>query len=386
MKVSIHHSLRDLKREDWDSLECGDFPFGAYDYLLAMELGACVGEEAGWIPLYLTIHEGSRLSAATYLYIKTNSDGEFIFDFAWARAYHRHGIPYFPKLLSASPFTPVTGPKLLIHPQADRDKMGQALIAAAREESLRIGASGSHFLYISPEERRDFEAAGAMIRTGYQFRWHNRGYASFEDFLATLKRKRRLQIARERRRVAELPLKIVTLTGDQIGPEEVASMFDFYAVTFHKKYCTPYLTPKFFQEVQARMRENLVYVMAREEGRWIAGAIHYRKGKTLFGRYWGTLKDYANLHFELAYYRGIDFAIEHGLSEMDAGAGVPHKIFRGFDPEPIYSAHWIEQPGFRDAIAHYIREEGRQVQAQLDYSVEHSSYKNTPAGTEEEVE
>lgn len=385
MKISIHHTLRDLKREDWDALECGDFPFAAYDYLLAMELGDCVGGATGWTPLYLTIREGSRLNAATYLYVKSNSEGEFIFDFAWARAYHRHGLNYFPKLLSASPFTPVTGPKLLIHPEADRGEMATALIHAARAESLRIGATGSHFLYLSPEERGDFERAGAMIRSGYQFRWHNRGYASFEDFLATLKRKRRLQIARERRRVAELPLDIVTLSGDQIGPEELASMYDFYAVTFHKKYCTPYLTPEFFREVHSRMRQNLVFAMAREEGRWIAGAIHYRKGRTLFGRYWGSLKEYANLHFELAYYRGIDYAIEHGLVEMDAGAGVPHKIFRGFDPEPIYSAHWIEHPAFREAIANYIGEESRQLQAELDYSAEHSSYKSSP-NSEDEVE
>ncbi len=214
-----------------------------------------------------------------------------------------------------------------------------------------------------------------MIRSGYQFRWRNRGYRSFEDFLGALKRKRRLQIARERRRVAELPLEIVTLSGDQIGPAEVEAMYEFYAVTFHKKFCTPYLNREFFEEVHARMRSNLVFALAREKSRWVAGAIHYRKGRTLFGRYWGSLRDYANLHFELAYYRGIDYAIEQGLQEMDAGAGVPHKIFRGFDPEPIYSAHWIEHPQFRDAIAQYIREETRQVQAELDYAAEHGSYK-----------
>jgi predicted N-acyltransferase len=190
-----------------------------------------------------------------------------------------------------------------------------------------------------------------------------------------LKRKRRLQIARERRRVAELPLEIVTLSGDEIGAEELAAMYEFYAVTFHKKFCTPYLTREFFEEVHARMRRNLVFAMARENNQWVAGAIHYRKGRTLFGRYWGSLREYANLHFELAYYRGIEYAIEQGLQEMDAGAGVPHKIFRGFDPEPIYSAHWIEHPAFREAIAQYIREENRQVQAELDYAAEHGSYK-----------
>ncbi len=376
MKLSIHHSLGDLKPEDWDALESGESPFASYDYLLAMERTGCVGEAAGWVPLYLTLREGSRLVAATYLYIKTNSDGEFIFDFAWARAYHRHGLPYYPKLVSASPFTPVTGPKLLIHPQADRAAASAALIAAALEENRGIGGSSVHFLYLSPEERPDFEKAGAMIRSGYQFRWRNRAYASFEDFLGALKRKRRLQIARERRRVAELPLEIVTLSGDEIGAEELAAMYEFYAVTFHKKFCTPYLNREFFEEVHVRMRQNLVFAMARENNQWVAGAIHYRKGQTLFGRYWGSLREYANLHFELAYYRGIEYAIEQGLQEMDAGAGVPHKIFRGFDPEPIYSAHWIEHPQFREAIAQYIREENRQVQAELDYAAEHGSYKS----------
>jgi predicted N-acyltransferase len=375
MKVSIHHSLRDLKPQDWDSLASGDFPFAAYDYLLAMETAGCVGEEAGWIPLYLTIHEGSRLSAATYLYVKTNSDGEFIFDFAWARAYHRHGLRYYPKLLSASPFTPVTGPKLLIHPEADAVQLAPALIAAALEENRRIGGSGLHFLYLDPKERIYFEQAGAMLRRNYQFRWHNQAYASFEEFLSGLKRKRRLQIARERRRVAELPLEIVTLSGEEIKPMDLAAMYEFYVVTFQKKFCTPYLTWKFFEEVYSRMRQNLVFIMAREEKRWVAGAIHYRKGQTLFGRYWGSFKEYANLHFELAYYRGIDYAIAHGLKEMDAGAGVPHKIFRGFDPEPIYSAHWIEHPQFKQAIADYIEAEDRQIQAELNYAAEHGSYK-----------
>ncbi|HCU23671.1 MAG TPA: GNAT family N-acetyltransferase [Deltaproteobacteria bacterium] len=374
MELKILSNLKEIPRQDWNALAMGDFPFAEYDYLSAMESGGCVGAEAGWIPRYLTLWEKERLLGATYLYIKDNSQGEFIFDWEWARAYARHGISYFPKLLSASPFTPVTGPKLLLHPDAKAAEIAPRLIVAARELCQAEGCSGLHFLYLTEEEVPWFEKAGALIRHSYQFRWRNQGYRDFTEFLNSLRRKRRLQIARERRRVAELPLEIVTLSGTEIRPEDLAAMIDFYQTTFIKKYCSPYLTPRFFQEIYERMRDQLVLIMARSGKEWVAGSINYRKGACLYGRYWGATVEYPNLHFDLCYYQTVEYAIRHGLQEVDAGAGMPHKIFRGFRPELVYSAHWIEHPAFRPAIAEYIEQEKELIRSELEYAQEHDSF------------
>lgn len=375
LKLHSNSSLHELPREAWNALAMGDFPFCEYDYLLAMELGGCVGEEPGWLPHYLTLWEGPRLSGALYLYRKDNSHGEFIFDFAWARAYAQQGLNYYPKLVAASPFTPVTGPKLLIHPDADREAVGNALLEAALELRRRERDTGLHFLYLTPEEIPLFASCGAMIRHSYQFEWENAGYRDFQDFLEGLRRKRRLQILRERRRVAELPVEIAALTGSEVQAEHIAAMYEFYVSTFYKKYCTPYLSRRFFEEVFARLRERLVLILARRGGEWVAGSINYRKGPSLYGRYWGCAEEYRNLHFELCYYQTIDYAIRHGLRRVDAGAGGSHKMLRGFRPELTYSAHWIEHPGFRAGIAHYIEKEKALIAEELSYAREHEAFR-----------
>lgn len=375
MTLKIHRSLEEIPREAWNALATGDFPFAEYDYLLAMELGECVGAQAGWLPRYLTWWEGPRLLGASFLFQKDNSHGEFIFDFGWARAYAQHGLSYYPKWISASPFTPVTGPKLLIHPDADRDAISHALLESALELRRREGGSGLHYLYLAEEEIPLFQACGAMIRHSYQFEWRNAGYRDFQDFLEGLRRKRRLQVARERRRVTELPVEIVELTGEEIEPEHVAAMYGFYVATFYKKFCSPYLSRRFFEEVHARMRERMVLVLARRGGEWVAGSINYRKGRVLYGRYWGCQEEFRNLHFELCYYRTIDYAIRYGLDRVDAGAGGNHKMLRGFRPERTYSAHWIEHPGFREGIRHFIEKEKAFIAEELAYAREHDSFR-----------
>jgi len=375
MELKIFRNLQDLPRESWNALNMGDFPFAEHDYLLAMEVGACVGAEAGWVPQYLSCWEGDRLLGATYLYRKDNSHGEFIFDFSWARAYAQQGLNYYPKLISASPFTPVTGPKLLIHPEADHDRVGNALVEAALELRRREGDTGLHFLYISEEEIPLFEACGGMIRHSYQFEWENLGYRDFQDFLEGLRRKRRLQIVRERRRVAELPVEIAVLTGNEIEPEHIQAMYGFYVSTFYKKFCTPYLSRRFFEEVFLRLRERLVLILARRGMEWVAGSINYRKGKVLYGRYWGCHEEFRNLHFDLCYYQTIEYAIRHGLNRVDAGAGGSHKMLRGFRPELTYSAHWIAHPGFRAGISQYIQKERELIAEELAYAREHDSFR-----------
>ncbi|MCC7343741.1 MAG: GNAT family N-acetyltransferase [Deltaproteobacteria bacterium] len=377
MEWKIHRSLQEIPREAWDALAMGDFPFAEYDYLLAMELGACVGAGPGWIPSYLGAWEGARLLGASFLYQKDNSHGEFIFDFGWARAYHEHGLNYYPKWVSASPFTPVTGPKLLIHPRADREALGHALLERALELRRHEGGSGLHYLYIAEDEIPTFRDCGAMIRHSYQFEWRNAGYRDFQDFLEGLRRKRRLQVARERRRVAELPVEIVALTGAEIEGEHLSAMYGFYVATFHKKLCSPYLSRRFFEEVHARMRERMVLILAKRGGEWVAGSINYRKGAALYGRYWGCAEEYRNLHFELCYYRTIEYAIRHGLARVDAGAGGSHKMLRGFRPELTYSAHWIEHPGFREGIRHFLEKEKAFIAEELAYAREHDSFRRS---------
>ncbi|MCE9625435.1 MAG: GNAT family N-acetyltransferase [Deltaproteobacteria bacterium] len=375
MELKIHRSLQEIPREAWNALAMGDFPFAEYDYLLAMEMGDCVGLAPGWVPYYPTLWEEGRLIGATFLYLKDNSYGEFIFDFAWARAYAQNGLNYYPKTVSASPFTPVTGPKLLIHPRSDREQVGEGLIEASLELSRREGGSGLHFLYITEAEIPIFRGCGALIRHSYQFEWENRGYRDFSEFLAGMRRKRRVQIARERRRVAELPIEIFVLSGAEVRPEHIAAMYRFYVATFHKKFCTPYLSRRFFEEVHARLKDKLVLILAKQGEEWVAGSINYRKGSVLYGRYWGCTEEYRNLHFELCYYQTIDYAIREGLSRVDAGAGGNHKMLRGFRPEKTYSAHWIAHPGFRAGIAEFIEREKLLIEEEFAYAREHDSFR-----------
>lgn len=386
MDMKIHRSLEEIPRDAWNSLEMGDFPFAEYDYLLAMERGACVGVEPGWVPHYLCWWRGARLRGASFLYLKDNSHGEFIFDFGWARAYEQHGLNYYPKWVSASPFTPVTGPKLLVHPEEDREEVGNALIEAALEIRRREGGSGLHYLYLAENEIPIFEGCGAMIRHSYQFEWRNAGYRDFQDFLDRMRRKRRLQVARERRRVADLPVKIEVLSGEEILPEHIAAMYEFYVATFYKKFCSPYLSQSFFEEIRARMRDRLVLVLARRGDDWVAGSINYRKGAVLYGRYWGCREEYRNLHFELCYYQTIEYAIHHGLKRVDAGAGGSHKMLRGFMPELTYSAHWIEHPGFREGIRQFIEKEKAFIAEELAYAREHGSFRQPDPITTESRE
>jgi predicted N-acyltransferase len=372
----VFHSLREVAPESWNRLIGDAFPFAEYDYLLALEEGHCVGIEPGWEPRYLTLWEGEQLQAACYLYRKTNSNGEYIFDWDWANAYQRYGQRYFPKLTSAVPFTPATGPKLLVAADASNPReLQQQLLASALELVRQEGCSSLHFLFIPAEEREIYEAAGLLLRHSFQFHWQNQGYGSFEDFLSRLRSKRRKEILRERRQVQEQGLEVILLRGDEIEPKLCRVMYDFYLTTIDRKWAMPYLSYEFFQYIFTHFRDQLVLALARKQGRWVAGTINYHKGPHLFGRYWGCRQDFRSLHFELCYYRLIEYAIEQGVQRFEAGAQGAHKIQRGFLPNLTYSAHWIAHPAFHRAIGEFIEEEKRSIQSNIEDNPELSPYR-----------
>jgi len=372
----VFHSLREVPPESWNRLIGDAFPFAEYDYLLALEEGHCVGIEPGWEPRYLTLWEGKQLQAACYLYRKTNSNGEYIFDWDWANAYQRYGQRYFPKLTSAVPFTPATGPKLLVAADASNPReLQQQLLASALELAEQEGCSSLHFLFIPAEEREIYEAAGLLLRHSFQFHWQNQGYDSFEDFLSRLRSKRRKEILRERRQVQEQGLEVILLRGEEIEPRLCRVMYDFYLTTIDRKWAMPYLSYEFFQYIFTHFRDQLVLALARKQGRWVAGTINYHKGPHLFGRYWGCRQDFRSLHFELCYYRLIEYAIEQGVQRFEAGAQGAHKIQRGFLPNLTYSAHWIAHPAFHRAIGEFIEEEKRSIQSNIEDNPELSPYR-----------
>jgi len=372
----VFHSLREVVPEFWNRLIGDAFPFAEYDYLLALEEGHCVGIEPGWEPRYLTLWEGKQLQAACYLYRKTNSNGEYIFDWDWANAYQRYGQRYFPKLTSAVPFTPATGPKLLVAADASNPReLQQQLLASALELVQQEGCSSLHFLFIPAEEREIYEAAGLLLRHSFQFHWQNQGYGSFEDFLSRLRSKRRKEILRERRQVQEQGLEVILLRGEEIEPKLCRVMYDFYLTTIDRKWAMPYLSYEFFQYIFTHFRDQLVLALARKQGRWVAGTINYHKGPNLFGRYWGCRQDFRSLHFELCYYRLIEYAIEQGVQRFEAGAQGAHKIQRGFLPNLTYSAHWIAHPAFHRAIGEFIEEEKRSIQSNIEDNPELSPYR-----------
>jgi uncharacterized protein len=360
----------------WRALEPPDFPFFDLEFLRALERSGSVGGASGWEPVYLVCRDGGRLLGALPLYLKTDSYGEYVFDWEWARAYREHGLPYYPKLVAAVPFTPATGPKLLVrHDEAERAAVTRALLGAAGDLADELRVSSSHALFLPERELADFTEHGFAVRHSLQFHWRNRGYGSFSDYLEALTSKRRRQIMRERRQLEGLMVE--RLTGEALEEEHAALMYRFYLGTYDRKWGFPYLTGTFFSEVFRTMRDRVLFVLARDEPtrRPVAGALFFFKGQSLYGRYWGAAEERRNLHFELCYYQGIDFAIERRLELFEAGAQGEHKLARGFLPTLTYSAHEIRHPGFRHVIGRYIAQEKELLAGTLAEYASHDPYR-----------
>jgi len=352
IEARIAPSVGSLPAAQWDRLAGGN-PFLSHAFLTALEDSGSVGPGTGWSPAPVTIADAhGQLVAALPAWLKGHSQGEYVFDHAWADAWRRAGGDYYPKLQIAVPFTPATGPRLLLADPA----LAQPLLRAAEQVCADNELSSAHATFIAPDQVALFEAAGWLLRSDIQFHWINRGYASFDDFLAALASRKRKAIRKERE-AAQAGLTIRRLAGEAIRPEHWDAFWQFYQDTGARKWGTPYLTRAAFTLLGERMADRIVLIMAQENGRAVAGALNFVGPDALYGRYWGALVERPFLHFELCYYQAIEAALERGLDRVEAGAQGPHKLARGYEPVGTWSAHYIVHPGFRAAVADFLERE-----------------------------
>jgi predicted N-acyltransferase len=365
-RIRVLESLAEVPAAAWDACAGADNPFLSHAFLEALEASGSATAKTGWLPQHVLVEDADgRLLAAAPLYLKSHSQGEYVFDHGWAQAYERAGGSYYPKLQAAVPFTPVTGPRLLVCPDAPPDT-ADTLTAALVEVARVHKVSSLHVTFPTREDWERLGAAGFLQRSGQQYHWENRGYASFEDFLAALNSRKRKQIRRERRDALACGLEIETLTGGDLEPRHWDAFYRFYRATTDHRWGGAYLTRAFFDLLHQRLADRVVLVMAREGKRYVAGALNLLGSDTLYGRNWGTIGDYPFLHFEVCYYRALDFAIERGLARVEAGAQGTHKIQRGYLPTPTYSAHWVRDRGFARAIENFLEREREAVAAEMD--------------------
>jgi predicted N-acyltransferase len=345
--VLVAESLAGIDPQEWNAL-AGEQPFVRHEFLSALIDTGCAAAARGWAPRFLLLRRAGALAGAMPLFAKSHSYGEYVFDWAWAEAHERHGIDYYPKLLAAVPFTPVTGRRILAKGRAEK----AALIAAALE--LARDASSLHVLFAEDGDARDLADAGMMLRRTVQFHWRNEGYADFEAFLARLSHARRKNIRQERRRVREAGVSVSWLDGERIERRHWEFFHRCYRSTYAAHRSTPYLNLEFFLRIGAALRENLVLVLAERAGRPIASSLLVKDRSTLYGRYWGAVEHVPLLHFECCYYQAIEYAITHGLEVFEGGAQGEHKIFRGLMPVEAVSAHWLAHPQFARAVENFL--------------------------------
>lgn len=366
-RIQVHSAVADVGRDAWDAcaLLSGD-PFLSFDFLDACEASGSAVPQQGWAGRHLSlVDENGRVLGVMPLWLKGHSQGEYVFDHSWADAYQRAGGRYYPKLLSAVPFTPVTGPRFLVHPDADAGPVRQALLQGAVALTERLGVSSLHVNFPTEGDWTAMGEAGLLQRQDMQYVWRNDGYATFDDFLSALSANRRKTIRRERREAQE-GLDIRVVTSADIMEAHWDAFFAFYMDTGERKWGRPYLTRDFFSRIGATMADRIALVMAFRDGVAIAGALNLIGREALYGRQWGALEEVPFLHFELCYYQAIDFAIARGLSRVEAGAQGQHKIARGYLPSPVYSAHFIADPALREPVARYLDGERPAVAAEID--------------------
>jgi predicted N-acyltransferase len=389
MDVRLSTSLSEIPASEWQQLTQGSsFPFHDYEYLAALESSGSVGPHTGWQPLYFCLWEGSQLRAASFTYLKTESYGEYIFDWAWANAYQQLGQSYYPKLTTAIPFTPATGSKLLLHPDLRSNAVPYHKILL--QEQLRVmsefQASSYHALFIPESELEIYKKQDMFIRQSFQYHWQNQNYQNFDHFLENLQRKRRNEIRREREALKKMPgLIIRRLEKEDLTPLVAEQMYAFYLSTIEKQGAIPYLKRAFFESVFKTMQDRIVVFFAYKEDpptgltseAPIAGTLNFYKGESLFGRYWGCHEEVRHLHFELCYYQTIEFAIEKKLQLFEAGAQGEHKFSRGFTPALTWSAHKIRDPQLSNAIENFVYREKRQIQLHFEHYKAHWPYKQS---------
>ncbi len=375
LPISFHGGMAELDAAAWNAL-AGDYPFLRHEFLAALEETGCVSPALGWTPRHLRIGPPEQPLALAALYEKTHSWGEFVFDFAWARAWESRGLDYYPKLLLAIPFTPATGPRVLCAPASDGGAAARsaALAAIAADASAR-GRSSAHALFIDEPLRAAAAEAGWLLRRDCHFQWHNSGYGDFEDFLVTFSADKRKKVRRERRRIAEQGITFHWYTGAQLDAATLARVHELHAATFLRHGHPPYLNAAFFQRVAAALDESFIAVLALREDECVATAVYLRSRDTLYGRYWGADGDYHSLHFEACYYQGIDYCIRTGLARFEPGTQGEHKLARGFEPAFTWSAHWLADRALRAAVARYLEREAEAVTEYADAAARHTPFR-----------
>jgi uncharacterized protein len=376
MNVRRVGDLAAVDAAQWDALAHAPSPFLEYGFLRALELSGSLGPDQGWVPHYLLAHDDQgQLLGAVAAFEKTHSYGEFIFDFEWARASMHAGVPYYPKLVIAAPVTPASGRRILVRPGPDQDQVADALVTAVRQLADDLDCMSIHWLFTTAAEQDHLERRGFAPRASYQFHWHNRGYRSFDDFLAALASRKRKQFCKERRRCREHIDALEFVAGPDLSAADLDMMDRLYRRNVHDHYGEDYLQPGFFEHLQALAPHRLQFARVRRRGQTIAGAIYLETAQGLYGRYWGCVAEIEYLHFETAYYAGIERCIERGIPLFEAGAQGEHKLLRGFEPSPTYSAHWFRHPGFDQAVRQFLREEARIVAARMRALAEYGPYK-----------
>jgi predicted N-acyltransferase len=379
MRVEFTDKIASVSSEHWDSLAGDSNPFIQHDFLNALEQHDCL-QNWGWYPQHCLLYDDDKLIGACPAYIKTNSYGEFVFDWSWADAYQQHGLEYYPKIVTAIPFTPVQGPRLLASTshmdtagrQLDAPGIKQILLNALLQFAEKNSLSSAHFLFCEDDDIRLLAETGLMLRYDYQYHWTNRNYTDFDDFLSQLTSKRRKNIRRERKTVREDNIDIQLVNGLQLNDEQWEMLYHYYRITFLKKYGTATLTLDFFRAVA----HKLLAVLAYHENDIVAAAICFEGRNKLFGRHWGCKEKYNNLHFEVCYYTGIDYCIKKRLAVFEPGAQGEHKIWRGFLPVRTQSAHWIAHAGFRRAIKDFLQREAVAMEHHGELLMESSPYKS----------
>jgi len=376
-EVSVHRRIAEIGKRAWDACAAApDYqanPFVAYDFLDIAEESGCASPRTGWAPQHLAVRdEKGQVAAVAPVYLKSHSQGEYVFDHSWADAYERAGGRYYPKLIAAAPFSPVTGPRLLVREDVDRALGRRMLLSGAIALCGKMDVSTVGVNFPTEDEWAFMGGEGMLLRQNQQYHWLNAGYATFDDFLGALSSGRRKTIRRERRD-AVAGLEIHALTGSDLREEHWDAFFKFYMDTGARKWGRPYLNRVFFSMLGERMADRVLLLLAQRGGRWIAGALNLIGGDCLYGRNWGCVEDVPFLHFELCYYQAIQWAIEHGLARVEAGAQGQHKIARGYLPTAVYSAHYIADPMLANAVGRFLEEERRHVQGEMDWLAEEYS-------------
>lgn len=376
VRLRQHTSYTDVPSAAWNALAGTDNPVLRHEYLLALETSGSATAATGWQPLPLLVEDDAgRTIGAVPLWLKSHSFGELVYDFAWAQAYERAGLRYYPKLIAAVPFSPIAAPRLLVAPDADRKAVIEALTRGARELAEQTSASSLHWLFTDAADTDTLEQQGNLRRTGFQFHWHNQNYTHFDDFLAGFSADKRKKLKRERRYVQEAGINMEVRSGPDVTPELWDLFYTFYAGNIQRHGGMLHLTREFFQTLGRNLPEALVLVLARQGTEYVGAAINLRGQDALYGRYWGGREGFNSLHFEACYYTPIEYCIAQGIKRFEGGAGGEHKLARGFLPVATHSLHWLRHPQFAHAVADFLQRERNGVEVYMDELNEHAPFR-----------